>query len=194
MSPAKKKKKKAVKRKPVKKKVAKKVTRRTLPHKPPISSEDESAAIAEEQKIIADPTAELIGRISILEGEKETLEQGNLDKTKEIKLKEEEIERYRLAQPPKLSPRRLKFAVESVLFSLLLDAKAEMLASQSLSATMILAQIGKIELNMDEITLTETVVIQKAKALSSRFIQGLEIPKEDMEDFFKIVQQLSVVR
>jgi len=103
-----------------------------------------------------------------------------------------EIERLKTSQPPKLTSKRLKTATDAVLFSLLLDAKGILVQDMTNhAAAVVMLRINQLEMNMPAVTLAETVLIQKAKALSSKFIQGLEVDRADLADFFKLVGELS---
>ncbi len=103
---------------------------------------------------------------------------------------ESELRALRAAEPPKIDKKKVQNAVNAVLYGLLMDAKGALLASGDSSAAEIAIRITQMELNMPALALTETMLVQRAKSLSRKLSDGLEVGREEMDDFFKLAGKL----
>ena len=102
-----------------------------------------------------------------------------------------ELKSLREAEPPKIDRKRIQNALDTVLYSLLMDAKGALMASGDPSAAEVAIRITQVEMNMPALTLTETMLVQRAKAMAKKWIGGLEVDKSEIDGFFKLVEKLS---
>ncbi len=102
-----------------------------------------------------------------------------------------ELKALRESEPPKLDKKKIQNALNAVLYSLLMDAKGALMVSGDPSAAEVAIRISQAELNMPALTLAETMLVQRAKAMSRKFMAGMEVDKEEISGFFKLVEKLS---
>ena len=143
------------------------------------------------KKPVAPDIKGLLERLETLQSENERLEKALFKANEEVGKSRRDVESIREMQPPKLSPTRLKSAVDAVLFSLLMDAKAALMTSQSPTAADVALRIAQLETNIGPVTLVETVLIQKAKAISNKLRNGTEVDRNEMETFFSLASKLT---
>jgi hypothetical protein len=72
-----------------------------------------------------------------------------------------------------------------------MDAKAALMTSQSPTAADVALRIAQLETNIGPVTLVETVLIQKAKAISNKLRNGTEVDRNEMETFFSLASKLT---
>jgi len=108
---------------------------------------------------------------------------------KQLKDRIHEME-MKLIEVPKVDRKRIQAATESLMFSLLLDAKAALLTTGDPGAAQVLIRIQHLEANMPSLTIMETVLLQKAKAITRKWAAGLEVDSDEVKDLLRYVEKL----
>lgn len=172
-----------------KKKVKKVVKKKSTPKIDPVDAAKIQADLDRDQEMVklVDRNTELREQMeAIADDKRKALLRAETAEGKVEKLKD----RIKHMKPPKLDAEKLEAAVNTVLLSLLMDAKGALSVTMDPAMAKVAVKIQQAEISMAPLVLAETMVVQRAKSLAQKMLSGLEIDDDEVENLLKFAERL----